>query len=515
MKLSTTSLALLCSLGCCVTDAQYIQPKVRLDRTLLGSMHASLQESQSIFHDGRTSKMVEVPGDPKLAHYAIRLTNPEICDPGVKQISGYFDVGNGKNLFFWFFEARNSPETAPFILWQNGGPGGSSLMGLLEEQIGPCTVIENGTDVKYNSYSWNTFSNIMFLDQPSDVGYSYLAEPPTRANYVVSAQQAGEDVWGFLQLFFGAFPQYADLPFHSAGESYGGKYVPWVAHAIHEHNKAIAHDPWSGRTHINLNSILLGNAAVNPRVQGPKSIDWFCEGPYKEKFGLNSTTPLYSRCEQTGLPVHCFLPLQCEANAYEGISTGSWNPYNVVLPCATAESVTCYKESLWTNAYLDRTDVKLALGVDPDRPYVGINFDVNTAFMLDGDMGKNSAVVLPALLNDGIRVLNYAGKADSVCDYIVCSHFGRFVLRWLTRLQGNLAWMEELDDHPFVDEFRSKQNTAWYTKDGQLAGDVRSAGNGSYTYVAINDAGHMMPMEHGDWAMDLVYRWIHNEPLQV
>ena len=35
----------------------------------------------------------------------------------MKQASGYLDIAQDKHLFFWFFEARHNPETAPFTLW--------------------------------------------------------------------------------------------------------------------------------------------------------------------------------------------------------------------------------------------------------------------------------------------------------------------------------------------------------------------------------------------------------------
>jgi carboxypeptidase C (cathepsin A) len=47
------------------------------------------------------------------------VKNSGICEttPGVEQISGYIDVGKNMSMWFWFFEARQSPETAPFTLW--------------------------------------------------------------------------------------------------------------------------------------------------------------------------------------------------------------------------------------------------------------------------------------------------------------------------------------------------------------------------------------------------------------
>ena len=74
--------------------------------------------------------------------YAIRLTEPKLCDPTVKQYSGYLDIDKDTHLFFWFFEAR-ATSPAPLALWLNGGPGCSSSTGLLFE-LGPCSIANEG-----------------------------------------------------------------------------------------------------------------------------------------------------------------------------------------------------------------------------------------------------------------------------------------------------------------------------------------------------------------------------------
>jgi len=166
--------------------------------------------------------------------------------------------------------------THPRVLTNHptGGPGCSSTTGLLFE-LGPCQ-IANETSVTYNKHSWNSHTNILFLDQPVNVGYSYSDD----GSKVDRSAAAGEDVYAFFQLFFSRFPKYSKAPFHMAAESYGGTYAPNAASIFHKKNKELALAPVPGLIKVNLASVILANGLTDPYEQMASIPDWACDGPY-------------------------------------------------------------------------------------------------------------------------------------------------------------------------------------------------------------------------------------------
>jgi carboxypeptidase C (cathepsin A) len=206
------------------------------------------------------------------------ISNSGICEntPNVKQYSGYLSVGQNMNMWFWFFEARNNPETAPLAAWFNGGPGCSSMIGLFQEN-GPCTY-NNGEAAgspSHNKHSWNEYANMLYIDQPIGVGFSY------GSSNVSSSKDAAPLVWNLIQAFYSQFPQYKSREFGIWSESYGGHYGPAFGKYIIDQNAAIAKGNVKGQR-INLTAIGLNNAWINPLDNYRGQIDYSLSNGYKQ-----------------------------------------------------------------------------------------------------------------------------------------------------------------------------------------------------------------------------------------
>ncbi|KAG1631373.1 hypothetical protein G6F44_011043 [Rhizopus delemar] len=200
----------------------------------------------------------------KPKYISVRFCRPTLFVSGFKQYSGYLDLGQDVHYYFWFFESKTEPASKPLTVWLNGGPGCSSMIGLWQEN-GPCRVARNTTNIDYNPHSWTLVSNMLFLDQPVGAGFSYGAKMNIARNPQL--------FYDAIQLFYEAFPQYSQLPFHLFGESFAGRYIPVYSDYIVKRNKQEV-------LKIPLESIGIGNGWINPLIQFQYGSTMACNSSY-------------------------------------------------------------------------------------------------------------------------------------------------------------------------------------------------------------------------------------------
>ncbi|VDL63733.1 unnamed protein product [Nippostrongylus brasiliensis] len=173
-----------------------------------------------------------------------------------KQYSGFLKGSDTHMLHYWLAEAEMvDPASAPLLLWLNGGPGSSSLEGLFFEN-GPFRISKDGQMVYKNPYAWNQFANVLYLESPVGVGYSYSTDGklPQYSDDLTAAEN-----FAALVDFFNLYPEYRTRPFYTTGESYAGVYIPTLSALLIQAIQA-------GTLNINYKGLAMGNGVWNKKT---------------------------------------------------------------------------------------------------------------------------------------------------------------------------------------------------------------------------------------------------------
>ncbi|KAG7641739.1 Peptidase S10 serine carboxypeptidase, partial [Arabidopsis suecica] len=174
--------------------------------------------------------------------------------------TGYIGIGEEEELqsFYYFIKSEKNPKEDPLLLWISGGPGCSSISALLFEN-GPVALkleVYNET-LPYlvsTTYSWTKMTNVLFLDQPIGVGFSYKRTPNLdKSSDTIEVLR----IYEFLQKWLGEHPEFFSNTFYVGGDSYSGKIVPAIVDKISQENYLCCKPP------INLQGYVLGNPITN------------------------------------------------------------------------------------------------------------------------------------------------------------------------------------------------------------------------------------------------------------
>ncbi|KAG7090430.1 hypothetical protein E1B28_009549 [Marasmius oreades] len=439
---------------------------------------------------------------PFFPKHSARIKKSRFCDRTVNAYTGYIDI-EARHLFFYFFESRSSPDEDDVIFWTNGGAGASSTMGLFME-LGPCRIID-ADGPKFHPESWNSNANIFFNDQPVGVGFSYAEYGES----VSTTEEAAQDIAAFVSIFFENFNKFKARPFHMAGESYGGRYLPLFASAVYDQNAALLE---AGLTPINLASVMIGNGMTDFYESTWSYYDMACTA----QSGFTPPPVSISACVQMKriLPRCKKWTKEACLDQYDTINCGaatSWcteqiaapffatglNPYDISRKCdGKLEETLCYPLTRHINAFLSNSTLRHELGVDnhPSIPsnFTTINWEVNKAFTTTQDLLHPATFHTAALLERGVRVLIYVGTYDWICNWI-----------------GNERWTLDLE-WSGKEGFREQRLREWVV-DGKVAGKMRRLGG--LTFVTVDGAGHMAPYDKPKESLELVNRWLAGEKL--
>jgi carboxypeptidase C (cathepsin A) len=420
--------------------------------------------------------------------------------------SGYLNVDEAKMLHYMFIESANEPSTDPLVIWFNGGPGCSSMLGFSQEH-GPYQ-LKSGTDFwQVNDYSWNKFSNMLYIESPAGVGFSYCKGIKECNNY--SDDQSAEDSLVAVLAFFEKFPEMKSHDLYISGESYAGIYVPYLSYYIDQYNTTHAAEEDVFKP--NLKGFMVGNGVTN--------YDYDCTPAYIEMGYWHS---LYSdelrdqmiaaQCDFGGMPSRASAEcrkLQAEFNQL----TASVNVYDIFGICygpephpqmyqtngehekfytaadytpflETAEGANGLPPCTFGNPIIDyyaRDDVRAALHI-PDEVQA---WDLcNMKISIEYHRGAQGSQWIYEALQGKYRMLHFSGDTDGAVPTL-----------------GTQGWIATLG---------WDVTEAWrpYTVDSQVAGYLESYA-GEFTFATVHGAGHMAPQFKPPQTYHLIENWVN------
>ncbi|EDV23855.1 Lysosomal protective protein [Trichoplax sp. H2] len=404
-----------------------------------------------------------------------------------KHYSGYLQgVDSNTQLHYWFAESYGNPASDPLILWMNGGPGCSSLDGLLTEH-GPFSVNDDLT-ISLRNTSWNKFANVIYLESPAGVGFSY--GPSSNLSDITTA----ENNYAALKAFFKKFPTFANHDFYITGESYAGVYVPTLA-------TRVAND-----STIRLKAIAIGNGILD-RTKNLDSLMYY--GYYHGLLGGQLWNGLQVACCSGSSCQYAnsnnFLCSHRVRSATNLIWGDGLNLYSIYEDCLKVRQTLairnhlqdsnqplygtppCFTESILSK-YLNSDAVLKALHIAKQAPKWTIcNFIVN----LNYQRTYPSVIHFLKNLSSKMRVLLYYGDADAVCNFI-----------------GGL-WSAEAIQAPKIDDYKPWYINTTYGK--TVAGFIQRYDN--LDFVTVKGAGHLVPTDQPDAAFRLMETFIGGHSL--
>lgn len=109
-------------------------------------------------------------------------------------------VGNSTDgqMFFWFFPTAAADQPKEIIIWLNGGPGCSSLSGMIQEN-GPFQWQSGTFKPNANPWSWHQLTNVVWVEQPIGTGFS------TGTVTAKNEDDVAQQFMGFWRNFVDAF----------------------------------------------------------------------------------------------------------------------------------------------------------------------------------------------------------------------------------------------------------------------------------------------------------------------
>ncbi|KAJ4838052.1 Serine carboxypeptidase-like 42, partial [Turnera subulata] len=446
--------------------------------------------------------VVNLPGQPKVAF---------------RQFAGYIDVDaqKGRSLFYYFVEAEKDPANKPLALWLNGGkfvslslftpppltkcPGCSSVGGGAFTELGPFFPRGDGRALRKNSMAWNRASNLLFVDSPAGVGWSYSNATD---DYTTGDANTARDMITFLLNWYEKFPELKSTALFLTGESYAGHYIPQLANVLLDHNI-------NSDFKFNIKGVAIGNPLLKLDRDVPSTYEFFwSHGMISDEVGL----AIMNECDfddYTYTSPHNVSESCNKAISEAGRIVGDYiNNYDVVLDV-------CYPSIVEQELRLKKMATKLSMGVD-----VCMTYERHYYFNLPEVQKALHAnrTNLPYAWSMCSDVLNYSdtdGNIDilPILKRIIENHIPVWVFSGdqdsVVPLLGSRTLVRDLAHELGLG--MSVPYGAWFHK-GQVGGWATEYGN-MLTFATVRGAAHMVPYSQPSRALHLFSSFVRGRRL--
>ncbi|ESQ49226.1 hypothetical protein EUTSA_v10020705mg [Eutrema salsugineum] len=437
--------------------------------------------ASSYVEEQKRDRISELPGQPSNVDF--------------RQYSGYITVNEerGRALFYWLVEspATRDPKSRPLVLWLNGGPGCSSVAYGAAEEIGPFRVGSDGKTLHPKLYAWNKLANLLFLESPAGVGFSYTNT--TSDLYTTGDQRTAEDAYRFLVNWLERFPQYKHRDFYIVGESYAGHFVPQLSKLVHERNKGFKNPA------LNLKGFMVGNAVTDDYHDYIGTFEyWWNHGLISDSTYHQLKTACYS-VSSLHPSLQCMVALR---NAE--LEQGNIDPYSIFTkPCNNTVQLKSFLRGRYpwmsraydpcterySNVYFNRVEVQKALHANVTR----LPYPWKSCSDIVGSYWRDSPVsMLPIyreLITAGLKIWVFSGDTDAVVPVTA------------TRYS--------------IDALKLATITNWYPwYDHGKVGGWSQVYKG-LTLVTVAGAGHEVPLHRPRQAFILFRSFLESKPMPM
>jgi len=441
-----------------------------------------------------------------------------------RMYSGYLNLDNPKKkLHYFFIESANDPKTAPLILWLNGGPGCSSLLGWAQEH-GPAIFGEESDTFALNPHSWHKLANIIYLESPAGVGFSYI-DSNKEEDLLIDDRISGLENLQAVIDFFRKYPSFRTNDFYIAGESYAGIYVPYLAHNIVEYNKNQV-----SSKQINLKGFMVGNGVTDWNVDtSPALIDFaYSHALYSPELRADymkfcvknkdddACAKVFDKIELAVSSVNVYdVYRKCYKNSNNNSKFGmfrytpwlvqdkvrnyisrrpqnfleflndeeeEYNKYSQIILKLTPPCV----DSKGPDEFFNRADVKAAFNVRSDLKWEMCNDAIGERYQRSKEA---SFFLYPKLIDSKLKILIFSGDTDAAVP-----------------VNGTQKWISNLNL-----EVKSKWRSWRVDQNSPVAG-YRTVYEG-LTFVSVMGTGHMVPQWKPKEAFYMVEKFLKNQDL--